>query len=176
MKKAYLLALGLLAIPAMADNNQGFYLGVGVSSINDRQDDPVDTTSIRTGEVLGGYKYNDALGIELRFGSSLKKGSSKDGLLERDIGNYQSIYYKPELVNDEAKLYALLGYTTITSSVNIATSVPADKEISYSGASYGIGVGFVINKHFNVNFEFKNPCDKLYDKPNTASMNFDYRF
>lgn len=177
MKNAYLLAFSLLAIPALADNNKGFYLGIGASSINDRQDDPVDTTSIRAGELFGGYKYNAALGVELRLGTGLKAGESKDGTLERDIGDYQSIYYKPELVNDVAKLYALLGYTRISSSANLDTALAAaDKSLSYSGASYGIGIGFVINEQLNINFEYKNICEDLYNKPNTASVNFDYRF
>lgn len=177
MKKAYLLALGLLAIPALADNNRGFYLGVGASGISDEQDAPVDTTQIRAGELLGGYKYNAALGVELRLGSGLREGSSKEGDLEREIGDYQSIYYKPELVNDDAKLYALLGYTRVTSSANQDTAAAvANKELSYSGASYGIGVGFVINKQFNINFEYKNLCDDLYNKPSVASVNLDYRF
>lgn len=176
MKKAYLLALGLLAVPALADNNRGFYLGVGASTIDDRQDKPIDTTAIRAAEVFAGYKYNAALGVELRLGSGLKEGESKDGLLQRDIGSYQTLYYKPELVNDEAKLYALIGYATLHSSVNQDTAVPANKEISYSGTAYGIGIGFVINEQFNVNVEYKNPCDEVYNKPNTASLNFDYRF
>lgn len=177
MKNAYLLALCLLAIPALADNERGFYLGIGASGISDEQDAPVDTTQIRTGELLGGYKYNAALGAELRLGSGLRAGSSKKGDLEREIGNYQSIYYKPELVNDVAKLYALLGYTQISSSVNLDTAAgPAGKEVSYSGASYGIGIGFVINEYFNVNFEYKNLCEDLYNNPNTASVTLDYRF
>lgn len=176
MKNAYVLALTLLAIPALADNNKGFYLGIGGSSVNDERDAPIDTTSIRTVELFGGYKYNDALGIELRLGSGAKEGDSKDRTLGREIGNYQSIYYKPELVNDDAKLYALLGYTKISSTMNLYIANPASFESSYSGFSYGVGIGFVINEHFNINFEYKNICEDLYDKPNTASVNFDYRF
>ena len=168
MKNAYFLALSLLAIPALADNNRGFYLGLGASSIQDEQD-VKDITAIRTGEILGGYKYNAALGFELRLGSGIKEGVSKDKSVSREIGNYQSIYYKPELVNDDAKLYALLGYTKLSTSLNDASE-------SYSGGSYGVGIGFVINEKFNVNFEYKNICDDLYNKPNTASINLDYRF
>lgn len=176
MKNAYVLALTLLAIPALADNNKGFYLGVGASSVNDEQDAPIDTTSIRTVELFGGYKYNDALGIELRLGSGAKEGISKDKTIERDIGNYQSIYYKPELVNDDAKLYALIGYTKISTTLKNTSLTPSTEDKDYSGVSYGVGIGFVINEKFNINFEDKNICEDLYDKPNTASVNFDYRF
>lgn len=177
MKKAYLLALSLLAIPALADNNRGFYVGIGASGISDEQDTPIDTTQIRAGELLGGYKYNAALGVELRLGKGVKEGVSKDASLEREIGNYQSIYYKPELVNDDAKLYALLGYTKLSSSANQATATAAaNEDISYSGVSYGVGIGFVINQQLNINFEYKSICKDLDKDPNTASVNFDYRF
>ena len=176
MKNAYILALSLLAIPALADNYKGFYLGVGASSVNDEQDFPVDTTSIRTGEIFGGYKYNNALGVELRLGSGAKEGISKDKTIEREIGNYQSIYYKPELVNDDAKLYALLGYTKISTTYKNTSLTTSSVDTDYSGLSYGVGIGFVINEQFNINFEYKNICEDLYNKPNTASVNFDYRF
>ena len=191
MKTLCVLALSLLALPALADNNQGFYLGAGASSIKDYQDGVDNLSQIRAAELFGGYKYNDALGIELRLGSGKKAGTSnvyfdkagtlQSGNLEREIGSYQSLYYKPELVNDEAKLYALLGYTHLSSTRKVfdaAGKVIADegKDGSASGFSYGVGIGFVINEHFNINFEYKNISEEVSDKPNLASVNVDYRF
>lgn len=191
MKKLCVLALSLLALPVLADNNRGFYLGLGASSIEDYQDGVDDVSQIRAAELFGGYKYNDALGIELRLGSGQSVGSTnvyfdaagtlQSGSLEREIDSYQSLYYKPELVNDEAKLYALIGYTHLSSSRRVLDS--AGKVIqgesvdgSASGLSYGLGVGFVINEHFNINFEYKNICEDVSGKPNLASVNVDYRF
>ena len=189
MKKLCVLALSLLALPVLADNDRGFYLGAGVSSIDDLQDGIDNVSQIRAAELFGGYKYNAALGIELRLGNGQTTGTSnhyfdakgkiQDGTVERDIGSYQSIYYKPELVNDEAKLYALLGYTHVNSSGRVLDA--AGKEVrssdgSESGYSYGLGVGFVINQHFNINFEYKNICEEISGKPNLASVNIDYRF
>jgi hypothetical protein len=200
LKKASVLALGLLSLPAFADNNKGFYIGIGGSVVDDRQDFitigtteyNVNTKKPRTGEIIGGYKYNNALGGEIRIGSGFVGGKGTPftfnaagtdtvptGRIEREIGDYQSIYYKAELVNDEAKLYALLGYTQLSTSVT-AEDLNGNKlgssSESYSGASYGVGIGFVINEQFNINFEYKNICEEVYDKPNTASINLDYRF
>lgn len=188
MKKLCVLALSLLALPVLADNNRGFYLGIGGSSIDDEQDGVEDLSKIRAIEVLGGYKYNNALGVELRIGRGQSTGTSstyldangavQTGELERDIDSYQSIYYKPELVNDEAKLYALIGYTHLSTSAeaNVAGSKVYSADDSASGFSYGVGVGFVINDHFNINLEYKNICEEISDDPNMASVNIDYRF
>lgn len=191
MKTLCVLALSLIALPALADNNRGFYLGAGASSIKDYQDGVDNVSQIRAVELFGGYKYNAALGIELRLGSGQKAGTSnvyfdkagtlQSGNLEREIDSYQSVYYKPELVNDEAKLYALIGYTHLSSSRRVLDS--AGKVIegetedgSASGLSYGLGIGFVINEHFNINFEYKNISEDVSGKPNLASVNVDYRF
>jgi hypothetical protein len=189
MKKLCILALGLLALPALADNNRGFYVGLGGAGIKDEQDGVNNVSRIRAIELFGGYKYNNALGGEIRIGSSQKSGTGKNyatadgtvlsGNLERDIDSYESIYYKPELVNDEAKLYALLGYTHLSTSGKVtdqAGTVIYDVEDSASGFSYGVGVGFVINEHFNVNFEYRSICKEVSNKPNLAAVNIDYRF
>lgn len=189
MKKLCVIALSLLALPVLADNNRGFYLGAGGATIKDNQDGVDNMSRIRTIEFFGGYKYNDALGIELRFGNGKTTGTSQfyfddngslqNGSVERDIGSYSSIYYKPELVNDEAKLYALLGYTHVNTSGSVkdaAGKLVRSSNGSASGYSYGLGVGFVINEHFNINLEYKNLSDEISGKPNLASLNFDYRF
>ena len=189
MKKLCVIALSFLALPVLADNNRGFYLGLGAASIKDSQDGVDNLSEIRAVEFFGGYKYNAVLGIELRLGEGQTTGTSNDyfddkgtlqkGSIERDIGSYSSIYYKPELVNDEAKLYALLGYTYANSlgSVRDASGkLVRSSDNSASGYSYGLGVGFVINGHFNINFEYKNLSDEISGKPNLASVNIDYRF
>ena len=189
MKKLCVFALSLLALPVLADNNRGFYLGAGAASIKDSQDGVDDLSQIRALEFFGGYKYNDALGIELRLGNGKTIGTSRfyfddkgvvqNGSVEREIGSYSSLYYKPELVNDEAKLYALIGYTHVNTSGSVKDAngnLVRSAEGSASGYSYGLGVGFVINEHFNINFEYKNLSDEISGKPNLASVNLDYRF
>lgn len=201
MKKFCILAMGLMALPALADNSQGYYFGIGFSSIEDYQDGVSDLSRMRAGELFGGYKYNDALGVEVRFGSAQTSGTSgyypladQKGLhqketgwsptfadVERSLGSYQSIYYKPELVNDEAKLYALIGYSRIDTSVKVwskdkTLKAPIkESSSSISGLSYGVGVGFILSDKFNLNLEYKNLNEKLSEKPNSLSINIDYR-
>jgi opacity protein-like surface antigen len=203
MKKLCVIALSLLALPVLADNSRGFYLGLGGSVIDDYQDGVDDMSNIKAVEMLGGYKYNDALGVEIRFGKGKTTATSSYSLgidskpsprnvysFEREIGNYTSIYYKPELVNEEAKLYGLFGYTigktSGSSRIDLVednqgkwvtkSSTSKSSESSFSGFSYGIGVGFVINEQFNINLEYKNICNEISGKPNLASVNVDYRF
>lgn len=207
MKKLCIAALGLLSLPVLADNNQGFYLGLGGASIKDYQDGVDNMSRIGAVEVFGGYKYNDALGIEIRMAEAKNKGTSSYSVgvvdaqapktiernitsFERSIENYRSIYYKPELVNDTAKLYALLGYSfvktsgletdTLVKSENGAWVTQSSKESrtsrAASGFSYGLGVGFVMDEHFNINFEYRNICNDISGKPNVISINVDYRF
>jgi len=189
MKKLGLAVLGLLALPALADNQQGFYAGIGGTSIKDYQDGVNNLSRQGAVEFVGGYKYNDALGVDIRLGTGKTAGTSdiyfddqgtlQQGSLDRKINNYESIYYRPELVNDDAKLYALLGYTRVKSSVKIAdANGNSVKDVSNSatGFSYGIGVSFVMDEHFNINFEYRNICTDISGKPNMIGVNVDYRF
>lgn len=193
MKKAYLLALSLLAVPALANNDKGFYAGLGMTLVNNHDEfaqfdvnASVNAKNMKAYEIFGGYKYNDYLGAEVRYGSgndSAKGGlygaGVKTGEVEAELGAYKSIYYRPEMVNDEAKLYALLGYTQL--DVTVVNKDATGKELtsaatSYSGLSYGIGIGFVVADHLNINVEYKNICKELYDEPNTTTISVDYRF
>jgi opacity protein-like surface antigen len=195
MKKAYVFALSLLAVPALADNNRGFYAALGATFINNHDNfeqfdvnSSVSAKNIKAYEISGGYKYNDYLGAEVRYGSgnSSAKGVQFDashqnvtGRLDVDMGSYKSIYYRPEMVNDEAKLYALLGYTqldlTITNQDATGKALTST-DTSYSGFSYGIGISYGLSDRTNINLEYKNICKELYDNPKATTISFDYRF
>lgn len=206
MKKLSLLAAGLLALNAFADNDRGFYAGVGGALIDDYQDGIEDVSRIKAQEFFGGYKYNDALGVELRLGFGRTTGTSSYNTpysesasdinkrhfysIEREINHYTSIYYKPELVNEEAKLYALLGFTSVSTEGAVtddvktfdgknwtSTGATTQKDDgTHSGFSYGLGVGFVMTEHFNINIEYRNICNDISGKPNVLGVNVDYRF
>lgn len=177
----------MFSVVVLADNNQGFYAGAG-ASVTMFDDEVVDVDNAHAFELVGGYKYNAWLGVDLRVGKGISAGESDtyfvgsnemDGRLKREVDNYYSVYYKPEVINDEAKLYLLIGYTSMDFSEEIdaadGTRVSSVSG-SESGASYGIGVGFMINKQVNFNIEYRTIPDERDRDPAMASANFDYRF
>src|SRR5690606_5203705 len=106
---------------ALADNNRGFYAGAG-ASVTMFDDDVIDVDNAHALELVGGYKYNAWLGVDVRLGKGVSAGESDtyfvgndemNGRLKREVDNYYSVYYKPEVINDEAKLYLLLRHIVV---------------------------------------------------------------
>lgn len=174
------LASAFISVSAMADNAQGFYLGAGFGLIrfNDGSvfDQDVSDLEFRAVELLGGYKYNRALGVDLRLGTNFDKRELTEAGKTREfaIDHYASIYYRPELANEKAKLYGLIGYSQLTRTLTNADG--SEKSDSESGFSYGVGIGFVVNQDFNINLEYRRLIDKEDYEISSASVNFDYRF
>jgi hypothetical protein len=190
VKKYLIVLLGFCSLQAMADNQRGFYAGGGFTLIKDAKNSVPETDEASAGEVFGGYKYNGLLAAELRVGFGTSTGDYKaydDGVfqgtkIERDVGEYVSIYYKPEVINKEAKLYGLLGYTTMDITYDTYSfpggveTLAASVEKKASGLSYGVGIGYVMNQHINVNLEWKNISEEIDNAINATSLTIDYRF
>jgi len=173
MKKILVAALALSAATSYADtsSNDGFYLGVGVSNV--RNDS--DKATWRPVEIFGGYKLNPYVGGEIRAGSS-NSGETK-------ITDYESVYYRTESSNSVGKTYLLLGYTHADITAPTGT-------FNFNGFSYGAGVGFIVNQHFNLNLEYKvlsdakgtkyldryTRIDDMSVKLSSVSATVDYRF
>ncbi|SMF34681.1 Outer membrane protein beta-barrel domain-containing protein [Alteromonadaceae bacterium Bs31] len=183
----------------LADNNRGFYAG-GNLSYHDASDtlSPYSTESeLRLGtlELMGGYKYNAWLGVDVRIGLGLaEKGitinSSAEG--EEDlvagkhthsIDSYQSIYYRPEMMNKKARWYGLFGYTQYNGTVEVselddqgAYNKVGEAEIAESGMSLGMGAGWFVNDNLNFNVELKSLINTSEADINTVTAGFDYRF
>lgn len=208
MKHCIYFLFMLVTINAWADNSRGFYVGGGVLDTGafeyPTKENSINVKSI---ELFGGYKYNALLGFELRYGEGFKSKQTKTSLpgndgatldTEYEIDSITSIYYKPELINDEAKLYALLGYVNLERSVKfngssgntssvveyVASSPTFDPDDSFSdstlttkgsGFSYGLGFGFVVTKKFNINVEYRILLDQADEIVRTAGVYFDYR-
>lgn len=189
MKVLATIILSALSFGALADNSRGFYVGAGMAEVMYDDDEP-DVSNSRAFELFGGYKYNSALGLEIRAGRGAKSGKgeifytdSEDNLevgqVERELDSYYSVYYKPELINDEAKLYLLLGYMKADSTETMiggSGAVMGEEEFSESGASYGIGVGFIVTEKINFNVEYRTIPSEGDNEPSIVSANFDYRF
>lgn len=119
-------------------------------------------------ELLGGYKYSGYLSGELRAGFGLSDATLA-GDMVAELDNYFSLYWRPETANEVAKLYGLLGYSSVSTTVGSSSS-------SDSGLSYGAGVGFVMFTDWNLNFEYRNLIDNDNDNFTALGVNIDYRF
>ncbi len=210
MKRLTLLTACLLSLPTWADNNRGFFVGAGTTYTEAFEypglEDPIKIKSV---ELLAGYKYNNLLGIEVRYGGGYdskefdtaiptddEEAEAQIADTEYEVDDYYSIYYKPELINEEARLYGLIGYTSMDRTVKFnnpalaagylvhsPTFDPQEDEInedgeltnSDSGFSYGIGAGWFVNKHFNINVEYRILMKTSDERLSTAGIYFDYR-
>lgn len=191
VKKYLIVLLGFCSLQAMADNQRGFYAGGGITLVDDAKDAVEKTDEARAGEIFGGYKYNGLLAAELRVGFGSGTGDYKafdeDGefagkKIERDVGEYVSIYYKPEVINKEAKLYALVGYTSMDITYDTFSypegveTLDSSVEVKASGFSYGVGIGYMMTKKITANLEWKNLSEKIDNSLHATSLTIDYRF
>lgn len=180
----------------------GFYVGGGGAFIDSNlrddssTDDESDDVSFSAIELISGYKINGFLSFEARLGTGLGKKDrttidpvlDSDGnatvdangdpitltaRLEDSIQYYGSVYWRPETANQTAKIYGLLGLTTI--SVKEESSAGSDS-VSESGVSFGGGVGFRFDERWNLNFEYRSLINTGAFEFNTISANLDYRF
>lgn len=152
-------------------------------------------------ELYGGYKFNSYIGGELRVGTGLAESSettnnytivqiagagtpeTSDDVFEtqlassstRDfsVSHFVSTYYRVESANQVAKLYGLLGFSSVTLSADNGAS--SDSE-TYNGLSYGAGLGFVLSPRGNLNFEYKRLVDDGDFGFDVLSVNYDFRF
>lgn len=191
------LCAALIASSSWADYQRGFYGSVGLAKVSGDDRTGFEDAELSMVELIGGYKYNAALGLELRagYGSNEDKDNSSTYFadiaaaddtdtvtaIERELSNYAAIYYRPELISDEARLYGLLGYARLDTEVTLLGDVATDQRLasqseSHSGLSYGMGIGFFIQKRFGINFEYRRLLSKDDYRFKTAGINFDYRF
>jgi opacity protein-like surface antigen len=210
MKKLLLIALSTsLAMGANAADEHKFYAGGGLSLWN------VDTgvqgrTHINLSSIDGlvGYEVLPWLAVEGRVGAGVERDKTEtlsdfydfapvdgsDGvtsfqqdslILKSELNYYASFYLKPQIKNDIAVFYGLIGFTTYDSEFEtiqqtfegeyiIDDSSEGDGELiitsfgpmgdptygTYSESevsfSMGVGVGFYFHDRYTVNFEWKN--------------------
>ena len=206
MKKLLLIALSTsLAMGANAADDKKFYAGGGLSLWN------VDTgvqgrthINLTTLDGIVGYEVLPWLAVEGRAGAGVERDKTEayfgyyniqpvDGsddlssfqqdslTLKSELNYYASFYLKPQIKNDIAVLYGLIGFTTYDSEFEIIQQthegqylINDDDELvvtsfnpmgdptygSYSESevsfSMGVGVGFFFHDRYTVNFEWKN--------------------
>jgi len=171
-----------LALPAtllasnatLADNERGFFAGVGASAIDADDKNSFGGADLWIAELSAGYKYNSLLGAEVRYGTSLGGDEvflDGDDTIEvdMDINHYQAVYYRAEATNQHGRFYALLGYADLDYRLE-------DTDLSTDGFSWGLGFGWYIAPQWNLNFEYKNLADADTQNFTAISAALDYRF
>ncbi|UTF59302.1 porin family protein [Gilvimarinus sp. DA14] len=182
---AIALPLSLLASPSHADNNRGFFAGAGVSAVNVDDSPAFDKANLWLGEVFGGYKFNPWIGGEVRYGMGLGEErlyldepfesaalAAGDEVL-MDIEHYSGVYYRAEAVNQTGRFYALLGYADIEFTMK---GSEVSHTLSEDDFSWGLGAGFILDPHLNLNFEYRNLVDVAEYRFTTITASLDYRF
>lgn len=194
MTRICLFALALMslaALPVAADNQRGAYIGFGGVSVGGDARSPYDEADMPAIELSAGYKYNGLLGIEARWAAGVRSDDDNssdyfnaehnddDSLteIEREVDQYTAVYYRPETINQSARLYALLGYADMDTSV-IAWRGNDDTDLSesLSGPSWGAGVGWFINESLNFNLEYRQLVETDGYRFETFTIQWDYRF
>jgi len=182
MIKRTLTAAALVAasVGAVADNQHGFYAGVGFSYLDSGVASGLEGDSgsvgFNTVDFIGGYKHSDFIGAEIRVGTGISGDNfvnDSDTAIDASIGHYESLYYRIESINQVAKLYGLLGYTNIELDFESDTDSESNSD---SGMSWGAGIAFILNPKSSMNFEYKTLIDTDDSEFTSFSMNFDYRF
>lgn len=182
MKRSLIASAILLAASAsvQADNLRGWYVGGGPSYVDSGASSGdggnVGFTAI---DLYGGYKYSPYIGGEFRLGTGLggdngdveQNGATVNA--DYDLAYYASAYYRVESANQVAKLYGLLGVTTLGIDFDTPTQSGSNTE---TGISYGAGIAFVIDSRSNLNIEYRSLLNTSDAEFTSLGISYDFRF
>ena len=184
MKWLLVISLLLVSINVHASRARGFFVGTGFSLVDVGVDDFFENrVNFKGAEIIAGYKYNNYLGLDLRYGLSPAKESffagedpetGRDLVNEAELERFISYYFRPEIANDIAKLYLLLGQTSVTITTEDENGVKTTSD--ESGSSWGVGFGLWVNRKFDVTFEYRQLLTTELESFTTNAVNIEYRF
>ena len=173
----------IMAAPSHAARD-GLFIGAGFSLVDVGVEDFFENSvEFKALQLSAGYKFRWWLGVDARYGLAPTSESvfvAVDPNTNREIGEevnldeYISYYYRPELANDIAKIYLLIGQSDITITRESEEGVSVTQ--SDSGTSYGIGIGLWINRKLDVTFEYIQLLDTPTDSFTSTGFNIEYRF
>src|SRR5690606_34143991 len=178
MKKLLLVALSTFAVSAHAWT-PGFYAGSNYGTYQLTQSNPaLDANfTVLTVDAVAGIKVLPYVTFEARVGAGLNRDSETPPDLgirvEIETKYYGSLYFRPELRNDRASLYGLLGYTTMELD---GEPQSANSETTQDGLSYGLGMGFVMHERVDLRVEWKRLLNADSIGVRGASVGFTYSF
>ncbi len=181
-----LIPILLLAVASQvnASKDKGVYIGGGIHLVDVGISDPFENNvNFICGDISLGYKYNNYLGVEVRYGRSLRdeilavedEATGLPESVDAKLDSYFSAYYRAELANEIAKVYLLIGQTDMTTLLKYEVD-NSRIELSESGLSYGLGFGLWLDERMNLNFEFKTLVETDIQSFTAGSITADYRF
>jgi len=198
MKKLLPLTFSILASTfassVCADNS--WYIGALYNS----QEISMQGRDFNTAGVVAGYQYNKYFALETRLATGTSGYSSFYGTPEspvssykEDIDNQNSILIKASYpIFESFNLYGLIGYTNTKLEVrglaqtndqngNLIGNFPFKLTESESGLSYGLGLNYRLNEHFDIfvdyqvlpDFEPDSSISKSW-KSTTVGLNYSF--
>lgn len=185
MKKLLLIALSTVAISGLATSanawEPSFYTGANAASWQYKQSDLPSNFNIITLEGLAGITVFPYLAVEARVGAGITTGretvwflnenDEEEGItFEVDARHFASLYFRPQITNEKASLYGLLGITTIDLDSDTGGST------SDTNASFGVGVSFVMNPAVSITAEWRKLINADNFNLRGGSVGFTYSF
>lgn len=189
MRALLVSAMILFAGSAVADDQDGWFIGVNyahldanfIDSGNSEAGVAPDGVTFRTFEFYGGMRLNTWLGFDTRIGTGLSDevvyvNDTTPYSYKHKIQHYEAIYYRPELANQTAKLYGLIGVANVASEGTGYTNGSGSQSQNDAGFSWGAGIGFVVNERFNFNMEYRSLLSEDDAEYTSIGAGIDLRF
>lgn len=178
MKSLLFVALSTCAVSANAWTPE-FYAGSNYGTYQLTQSEPaLDANfTVLAVDAVAGIRVLPYVTFEARLGAGLNRDRETPSdlgiLVEVETKYYGSLYFRPELRNEKASLYGLLGYTTMELD---GAPQSANSETTQDGMSWGLGMGFVMHERVDLRIEWKRLLHADAIGVRGASVGFTYSF
>jgi opacity protein-like surface antigen len=183
MKRLLFAALLAAPVAASAENvTDDLYWGASLTQLRYSDDRLADTWKPIGGTLKLGYEATERFAIEGRIGITGEDDRSYDSnvgpievALQADY--YASVFGRFNVTTGPAKLYLLLGATSVRLSAEAtANGVSVGDDETESDLSYGVGLDLYGNRHLAVTVEYIRHLDKSDYYIDAANLGFTYRF
>ena len=159
-------------LPLVHDNN-GLYLGLGVTSMNLDNDLSKESFSATGIMFQAGYQFNQYIALEGRYTMHLDNlkydhGTTTNPNYSDYPGDFSNvgIYIKPMYHFNDFSIYGLLGYGEVTLTDLPYPGNDGSVDRAEDGFQWGVGLAYAINHAVSIYADYVNAYD---DK------GFDYR-
>ncbi|MCY9872574.1 porin family protein [Vibrio barjaei] len=165
IQKILLLGSTICALPSMA---HGIYLGASVGYGN--QENQIENFSSGTGFLQAGFKFNDNISAEYRFGGVDENSS------ELNLSSYSSVYLRGSYeLKENIEIYGLLGVTQARVSGYISGDYSSNIR-NISSPSYGIGARYAVSDNIGLMAEYVAVATSRDYSLSAVHFGADYRF